>query len=197
MEKNWSSKSITRIMISLADNTQCCGCEACRSICPTNSIAMQEDNEGFLQPHIDITSCISCQRCENTCPKLSRNNTFTSNQKTQSLRCTIREPTEELLEVSSGGAYWDLTKTVLDHSGIVYGACLVDLDNVKHVRVDNISDATKLRRSKYLPSSIDGVYEKVKTDLDSGTICLIFWCWLSNCRTPSILAEKIRQSYYL
>lgn len=158
-------------MISLADDTQCCGCEACRAICPTNSIAMQEDNEGFLQPHIDTISCISCHRCENTCPVITHN-TFTSDQKTQAYAAQLRN-TEELLEVSSGGAFWALTKTVLDHSGIVYGACLVDIDNVKHVRVDNISDAPKLRRSKYLPSSIDGIYEKVKSDLDSGT-CVLF-----------------------
>ena len=113
---------------------------------------MQEDNEGFLQPHIDTISCISCHRCENTCPVITHN-TFTSDQKTQAYAAQLRN-TEELLEVSSGGAFWALTKTVLDHSGIVYGACLVDIDNVKHVRVDNISDAPKLRRSKYLPREV-------------------------------------------
>ena len=54
--------------IHLASTDTCTGCSACVSVCPTGSISMKEDREGFLQPHIDIKSCIGCHKCEKTCP---------------------------------------------------------------------------------------------------------------------------------
>lgn len=45
----------------------CCGCAACYSICPQNAIFMQEDEEGFLYPHIDVALCVRCYQCINVC----------------------------------------------------------------------------------------------------------------------------------
>lgn len=46
----------------------CCACSACYAICPTNSIYMETDNEGFDYPHIDETKCIHCFQCIKVCP---------------------------------------------------------------------------------------------------------------------------------
>lgn len=51
---------------------ECCGCTACYSICPTNSISMQEDEEGFKYPTIDEKKCVGCYRCINVCPFKAR-----------------------------------------------------------------------------------------------------------------------------
>lgn len=157
-------------MIVLADISTCCGCAACEAVCPTNSITMREDKEGFLHPNIDNDTCISCHKCEKTCPVITYKPALTDTT-TQAYAAQLKNK-DELLEVSSGGAFWGLAQSMLDKGGVIYGAAQIGIDEVKHVRVDNIFDATKLRRSKYLPSSIDGVYEKVKTDLDSGTLVL-------------------------
>ena len=50
-------------MIEIKDKTRCCGCEACKNICPTNCISMIEDKEGFLYPNVDLDSCINCNKC--------------------------------------------------------------------------------------------------------------------------------------
>ncbi len=46
---------------------QCCGCSACFAACPTNSVVMIPDEEGFLYPHVNSESCIRCYRCLAVC----------------------------------------------------------------------------------------------------------------------------------
>lgn len=46
---------------------ECCGCSVCSQICPTSSIHMIYDTEGFLYPVIDVSSCIACNRCVVAC----------------------------------------------------------------------------------------------------------------------------------
>ena len=35
--------------------SECCGCSACKQICPKGAIAMKPDSEGFLYPQIDVS----------------------------------------------------------------------------------------------------------------------------------------------
>ena len=58
-------------MISIKNKKKCSGCSACASICPTNSISMIADEEGFLYPSVDIMKCIGCNLCDTTCPFLN------------------------------------------------------------------------------------------------------------------------------
>lgn len=46
----------------------CCSCTACYAICPTASISMVEDEEGFLYPQICESTCVCCQMCIKVCP---------------------------------------------------------------------------------------------------------------------------------
>lgn len=45
----------------------CCGCTGCFAICPTNSIKMVEDEEGFEYPLINPKTCIRCGMCLKVC----------------------------------------------------------------------------------------------------------------------------------
>lgn len=47
---------------------ECCGCSACYCICPTNSIIMEADEEGFLYPIINYDTCVNCKMCIKVCP---------------------------------------------------------------------------------------------------------------------------------
>lgn len=46
----------------------CCGCTACYSICPRNAITMEDDEEGFEYPVINIDKCVRCYLCLKVCP---------------------------------------------------------------------------------------------------------------------------------
>lgn len=47
---------------------ECCGCTACFAVCPQKAIRMQEDEEGFDYPVIDVDKCVQCKMCIRVCP---------------------------------------------------------------------------------------------------------------------------------
>ena len=59
-------------MIRITDKKDCCGCQACASVCAKRSITMQEDNEGFLYPVVDASTCTDCGLCEKVCPVINQ-----------------------------------------------------------------------------------------------------------------------------
>lgn len=48
------------------DEKDCCGCGACKAICPMKAIKMVERN-GFYYPHVDKEKCIKCKLCFRVC----------------------------------------------------------------------------------------------------------------------------------
>ena len=60
--------------ITTKNKNECCGCSACKAICPKNAITMKEDTEGFLYPEIDNEKCVNCGLCLKVCNnRLSKN----------------------------------------------------------------------------------------------------------------------------
>ena len=59
--------------IKISDKTNCCGCTACKNICPKDAIEMKEDEEGFLYPVVNREKCINCGMCKKVCPILNKN----------------------------------------------------------------------------------------------------------------------------
>ena len=55
-------------MIVVKNKADCCGCTACYSVCPQKAISMQQDQEGFLYPFVEISKCIDCKLCDSACP---------------------------------------------------------------------------------------------------------------------------------
>lgn len=53
--------------IMYKNKEECCGCGACASVCPTDAITMEFDEEGFEYPRIDEQKCINCNKCIKIC----------------------------------------------------------------------------------------------------------------------------------
>ena len=69
----------------------------------------------------------------------------------------------------SGGVFTELARPYLDGGGAVYGCALTSDFMAEHIRVDTWGEFPRLRGSKYIQSSMDGVWKSLESDLRSGT----------------------------
>ena len=156
--------------------SECCGCTACKSICPKGAITMQEDEEGFLYPKIDKEKCINCGKCKSVCPIIQKNN----NKKEQHAYIFQNKNEKIRRQSTSGGAFSAIAEYVVNKKGIVYGAIFDKDFKVKHEGIEKKEDLYKFRNSKYVQSDMGNCYEEVKKHLEnnryvcfSGTSCQI------------------------
>lgn len=156
-------------MIEIKDKRACTGCGACTNACPRHIITMDEDSDGFIYPKVKVEDCIECHLCEKSCPMLKeRKDVCTSYDNYPVFYAGQLKDKDNLMEVSSGGAFWAFSKTVIDNGGIVYGAVQTDVDNIYHQRAETLEEIRAIRRSKYFQSDTKLTFAQVKADLKDG-----------------------------
>lgn len=149
---------------------KCCGCTACYSACPTGSIEMLSDDEGFLYPHINESTCINCHKCLNVCAFKSDNNT---NEYKKPLVYAVKHKDISIrMKSRSGGIFTAVSDYVLDNGGVVYGCVLDSSLNAYHTRAKNKSARDKMRGSKYIQSEIGNTFKEAEKDLKEGRLVL-------------------------
>lgn len=151
-------------MIKVGDKSQCCGCEACRSVCPKICISMKADKEGFLYPEVDLSQCIDCKLCEKVCPVLQP--AFLDRK--PKVFAGINNDIKIRLQSSSGGIFTLLAEQTLHKGGVVFGACFDEQWNVVHNYTDTVEGLARFRGSKYVQSSIGDSFLQAKKFLDEG-----------------------------
>lgn len=163
-------------MRNICDMDACTGCLACRDGCPQNAIDFKENEQGFVYPVINEDKCVNCGLCASICPV----NSPDKNKKTDKVYACWNKNLSERRAATSGGVFTLLARKVIDNGGVVYGASFRDDMAVCHIRAESIEDIQKLRGSKYVQSNTDGIFKKVKADLDnskkvlfSGTGCQV------------------------
>ncbi|MDD4760518.1 MAG: Coenzyme F420 hydrogenase/dehydrogenase, beta subunit C-terminal domain, partial [Bacteroidaceae bacterium] len=139
---------------------------------------MEPDQGGFLYPVIDENLCVNCGLCAMVCPALSpirQNSCFSPRA------FVMQNVDEEIREQStSGGSFTAIAETVIDLSGVVYGAAMAENFEVQHTVAKSKSELEKFRNSKYVQSKIGDCFIEVKAYLKkktpvlfSGTPCQI------------------------
>lgn len=134
-------------------------------ICPSKSINMLEDHEGFLYPHIDSATCIKCSLCTQVCPipdLLPKQNSF---QIAYAAYCKDNQIRQNS---SSGGIFSMLANEVIKEGGKVFGAVFNEDFSVAHSIAEREEEVSKLRTSKYVQSSINNSYINAKLILETG-----------------------------
>ena len=154
----------------------CAGCAACEAVCAKKAIQMQPDAAGFLYPVTDEEKCIRCFACERVCPVLNW-----KPEETRTPLCFAAKAGDEIRRnASSGGIFPLLCDLILSKEGVVYGAAMDHRFRVHHTKVTEKDGISVLYRSKYVQSSMEGVYDDLlnevlsgKTVLFSGTPCQV------------------------
>ena len=146
----------------IADRKHCTGCGACADICPAACISMKPSEEGFLFPVVEEKRCVGCGLCTNAChalnppEKSSPRKAFAAWARDDSIRTTS----------SSGGVYSVLGEHILETGGVISG-CRFDGDMVlKHELCDRPGCTARFRGSKYVQCFTDGIYRKIRQELD-------------------------------
>lgn len=151
-------------MIKITNKSQCCGCGACVTVCPTRCVSLVSDDEGFGYPVVDSSRCADCGLCGSVCPFLA---TYTPNHHPQAFAAKHRD--EGLrLESSSGGAFTALAEQTIRAGGVVFGAAWDSDWLVSHTYTETIDGLSAFRGSKYLQSRTGESYRQAKTFLDAG-----------------------------
>lgn len=160
-------------MIDITDKRNCTGCGACINACPLHIINMEEDVDGFIYPRVRVEDCIECHLCEKSCPMLKDKSMICQDYAAfpQFFAGQLKSK-EDLLEVSSGGAFWAFSQTVIEAGGVVYGAVQEGVDHIFHYRADRLDDIKRIRRSKYFQSETGLTFQQAKDDLKKGLTVL-------------------------
>ena len=151
-------------MIKITNKYNCCGCNACGDICPTQAISFKTDEEGFWYPEVDQYICVDCHLCEKVCPFLNDNEVHNP----ISVYAAINSDAKVRRESSSGGIFWARVNKTINESGLVFGASFDEEWQVCHSLAVTIEDAKKFQGSKYVQSRVSGCYKQVKEALKKG-----------------------------
>lgn len=144
---------------------ECTGCGACSNICPQNAIVMQKDNCGFIYPLIK-KDCIDCNLCEKVCN--SRGKVAENHMRKPITYAAWSQNSDVRYNSTSGGAFSEFAKVILERKGYVVGAQFRSDNLVEHVIVSDLEGLSKIRQSKYLQSEPGKIYQCVKEKLVEG-----------------------------
>ncbi len=153
-------------------NELCCGCTACKSICPKDAITMKPNKKGFQEPQIDPEKCVNCNLCEKVCGFSSRLTGLKGHETSTFFIAAKRIDDTLRMQSQSGGAFAAIAEYFCAMGGIVYGVTINDQLTVEYRRVDKKRDLRRLFGSKYVQAAVNDVFQYVKTDLVEGKAVL-------------------------
>ena len=155
-------------LYQICEEKDCTGCAACASICEQNAISMVFDNCGFWRPQIDIASCINCGRCKQVCPINSKPEVYGPT------KAFAYQNPDELVRFNStsGGFFSAVANQILNEGGVVCGAKFDENMHLVHTFVERKEELDPLQRSKYVQSSLDGVFCKIRDYLKEDRLVL-------------------------
>lgn len=166
---------------------QCCGCNACEMVCGKKAITMIEDEYGFRFPQIDTEKCVGCGSCQKVCcinndVELCKPGTvYAASYKNKDISA----------KSASGGIFAALAKQVLTEGGIVFGSAYTKQFDVEVISIEKIEDLPRLQGSKYVQSSMNSSFLKIKSELQTGRTVL--FCGVP-CQVEA-LKRFLRRSY--
>lgn len=143
----------------------CTGCSSCYNSCPADAIVMEQNTEGFWQPHVNEEACINCGICTKKCPI---DNLVLD--KINSPDCYVLWTSNDDISKfsSSGGFFGTLANFLRQENAYVAGAAFTQNLILKHIVIAPTEELRPLQGSKYLQSKVGKVLIDIKTLLEAG-----------------------------
>lgn len=155
-------------MISVFDRKEdCCGCTACKHICPTHAIEMVSDQEGFLYPEINQKLCIDCGLCKQVCA-FQNGYDVSTNFSIPEVYAAKHKKEDIRMSSTSGGAFTAISDFVLKNEGVIFGVAFDENMNVIHKAANTSDERDMFKGSKYVQSDLNDVYKEIKELLNTG-----------------------------
>lgn len=146
----------------------CTGCTACKNVCPSDCIYMEENDDGFKYPMINETKCIECNACRNVCPV---NNVIKGEKVKRAYIARYKDPV--IVENStSGGVFSALADYVFSKDGVVYGVGYDSNMIVCHfgITMKEKRRLSEMRGSKYVQSELKDTFKEIQIYLKAGRL---------------------------
>lgn len=167
-ETIWEHYMTDKAIQLFKNKYRCCGCNACEMICGKKAITMIEDEYGFRFPQIDTEKCVGCGNCQKVC--------CINNEVELCKPGTVYAASYKNKDISaksaSGGIFAALAKQVLTEGGIVFGSAYTKQFDVEVISIEKIEDLPRLQGSKYVQSSMNNSFLKIKSELQTGRTVL-------------------------
>lgn len=180
------------------EKSQCCGCTACKAVCPHDAIVMRQDVLGFPYPEIMEDRCTGCGLCEKVCDFVKAHKPAPSSEEVSvSVYAARNKDNAALAESQSGGVFTALSDLILSGSGAIYGAAMNDDFTVRHIRAVTAAERDRLRGSKYVQSDMGEVFRQVRKDLSEGRKVLFTGTPCQNAGLASYIPERLKEGLVL
>lgn len=160
-------------MIQIKNKVDCCGCNACGDICPTQAISFKTDIEGFWYPEVDMDKCIDCHACERVCPIINIDKLKHNDFEKPECHSIQNKNLDDLFDSTSGSAFSALAKKMYKLGGYVGGAIFNEDYSVSEFISSDKADLEKIRNSKYVQSDSQGFYKQVRDLVKRGEKILL------------------------
>lgn len=160
-------------MIAIVDKKDCCGCNACGDVCAYQAITFETDIEGFWYPVVDKDKCTDCGLCEKVCPIIEK---AINIERFEEPKIFAAYSKDNLIRTdsTSGGIHSMLALAMYDKHAYIGGAVYNEDHTVSHILSNETGVLPEIRSSKYLQSSMNGVYKNIKKKLVEGEE--VFYC---------------------
>ena len=146
---------------TVCENKKCTGCMVCIEKCPKSCIIMK-DELSHLNAIIDQEKCIGCNLCHMVCPVNHPNEL----KKPIEWKQGWSEDKNIRSRASSGGIASAVVISFLRNGGIVY-ACIFKNGEFYFDQIKSEIDIVYMRGSKYVKSNPQGIYQRMKIDLQN------------------------------
>jgi coenzyme F420-reducing hydrogenase beta subunit len=155
-------------MISVFNKKEdCCGCTACKHICPTHAIEVVSDEEGFLYPEINQKFCVNCGLCKEVCA-FQKGYDISTNFKPPEVYAAKHKKEDIRMSSTSGGAFTAISDFILENEGVIFGVAFDENMDVIHRAAKTSNERNMFRGSKYVQSDLKDVYKEIKKLLNEG-----------------------------